>query len=153
MKQELTFQRDFWSSVYEIKDGKQVIGKTERKSVWSYDTNVRIGTTEIFFDVKGIFSNEVDIYDNNKKNLGNIEIDWDYSATINLNGEGIFRFRSNTFLTSEWEILSKNEVLMKFEKDFFLNDGEVIVYQQNDLMLAIGIFLIGFHQQKTNGSS
>ena len=55
MNQHLTFSKDFWSSVYEIKDGTQVIVRTEKDSIWSYDTNVRIGDEISFSMSKGYF--------------------------------------------------------------------------------------------------
>jgi len=74
MNKQLTFKKDFWSSVYEVKDGEQVIVRTEKKSIWSYDTHVKIGETEFFFDVKGVFSNSVDIYQGVGNKIGDIDI-------------------------------------------------------------------------------
>jgi uncharacterized protein YxjI len=149
MNKILTFRKDFWSSVYEIKDGEQVIVRTERKSVWSYDTNVKIGETEFFFDVKGILSDSVDIYQGEGNKIGNVDISsWTGRCTINLQNEGIFIFEKTDFFSSEWKIFNENGILMQFDKDWFSSDGSIHIYQENDKCLAIGIFLFGLYQQK-----
>jgi uncharacterized protein YxjI len=149
MNKILTFRKDFWSSIYEIKDGEQVIVRTERKSVWSYDTNVKIGETEFLFDVKGIFSDSVDIYQGEGNKIGNVDISsWTGRCTINLQNEGIFIFEKTDFFSSEWKVFNENGILMQFDKDWFSSDGSIHIYQENDKCLAIGIFLFGLYQQK-----
>lgn len=149
MNKLLTFKKDFWSSVYEVKDGEQVIVRTEKKSIWSYDTNVRIEETEFFFDVKGIFSDSVEIYQGEGNKIGDVDISsWSGKCTINLQNEGIFFFEKTNFFSSEWKIYNENGVLMQFDKDWFSSEGNIHVYQENDKCLAIGIFLFGLYQQK-----
>ncbi len=149
MNKTLTFKKDFWSSVYEIEDGEQVIARTERKSIWSYDTNVKIGETEFFFDVKGIFSNSVDIYQGEGNKIGDVNIgSWSGKCTINLQDEGVFFFEKTDLFSNEWKIYDGNGVLMQFDKGWFSSDGSINIYQENDRCLAIGIFLFGLYQQK-----
>ncbi len=149
MNKLLTFKKDFWSSIYEIKDGEQVIVRTEKKSIWSYDTNVKIGETEFFFDVDGIFSNSVNIYQGKGNKIGNIDISsWTSKATINLQNEGVFFFEKTEFFSSEWKIFNESGILMQFDKDWFSSEGSIHIYQENDLCLAIGVFLFGLYQQK-----
>jgi uncharacterized protein YxjI len=148
MNKQLTFKKDFWSSVYEIKHGEQIIARTEKKSIWSYDTNVKIGETEIFFDVKGVFSNTVHIYQSGNK-IGDIDISsWSSKATINLQDEGTFIFEKTEFFSSEWRILNDEGILMQFEKGWFSSEGNINIYQENDKCLAIGVFLFVLYQQK-----
>lgn len=149
MNKQLTFKKDFWSSIYEIKDGEQVIVRTERKSVWSYDTNVRIGETDFFFDVKGILSNSVDIYQGEANKVGEVDISsWTSRATINLQNEGIFFFEKTDLFSNEWNIFNDGGILMQFDKGWFSSEGNIHIYQENDKCLAIGIFLFGLYQQK-----
>jgi uncharacterized protein YxjI len=149
MNKLLTFKKDFWSSVYEIKDGGQVIARTKKKSIWSYDTNVKIGETEFFFDVNGIFSTSVDIYQGKGNKIGNIDISsWSGKGTINLHDEGIFIFEKTDFFSSEWKIYNDKGVLMQFDKGWLSSDGSINIYQENDRCLATGIFLFGLYQQK-----
>lgn len=149
MNKLLTFKKDFWSSIYEIKDGEQVIVRTEKKSIWSYDTNVKIGETEFFFDVDRIFSNSVNIYQGKGNKIGNIDISsWTSKATINLQNEGVFFFEKTEFFSSEWKIFNESGILMQFDKDWFSSEGSIHIYQENDLCLAIGVFLFGLYQQK-----
>lgn len=149
MNKLLTFKKDFWSSIYEIKDGEQVIVRTEKKSIWSYDANVKIGETEFFFDVDGIFSNSVNIYQGKGNKIGNIDISsWTSKATINLQNEGVFFFEKTEFFSSEWKIFNESGILMQFDKDWFSSEGSIHIYQENDLCLAIGVFLFGLYQQK-----
>ena len=149
MNKQLTFRKDFWSSVYEIKDGEQVIVRTERKSIWSYDTNVRIGETEFFFDVKGILSDSVDIYQSESNKIGDVDINsWTSKSTINLQSEGIFFFKKTDFFSTEWNIFNDSGILMQFDKGWFSSEGSIHIYQENDKCLAIGIFLFGLYQQK-----
>ena len=149
MNKQLTFKKDFWSSIYEIKDGEQVIVRTERKSVWSYDTNVRIGETDFFFDVKGILSNSVDIYQGEANKVGEVDISSCTSrATINLQNEGIFFFEKTDLFSNEWNIFNDGGILMQFDKGWFSSEGNIHIYQENDKCLAIGIFLFGLYQQK-----
>ena len=124
MNKLLTFKKDFWSSVYEIKDGEQVIVRTEKKSVWSYDTNVKIGETEFLFDVKGILSDSVDIYQGEGNKIGDIDISsWTSKATINLQNEGVFFFEKTEYFSSEWKIFNDNEIL-----DFITITKKKILY-------------------------
>jgi uncharacterized protein YxjI len=149
MNKLLTFKKDFWSSIYKVMDGQQVIVKTEKKSIWSYDTNVKIGETEFFFDVKGIFSDSVDIYQGYGNKIGDIDISsWSGKATINLKDEGVFIFEKTDFFSSEWKVFNDSGILMQFNKGWFLSEGNINIYQENDKCLAIGIFLFGLHQQK-----
>ena len=149
MNKLLTFKKDFWSSVYEIKDGEQVIVRTEKKSVWSYDTNVKIGETEFLFDVKGILSDSVDIYQGEGNKIGDIDISsWTSKATINLQNEGVFFFEKTEYFSSEWKIFNDNEILMQFDKGWFSSEGNINIYKENDSCLAIGIFLFVLYQQK-----
>ena len=149
MNKLFTFKKDFWSSVYEIKDNEQVIVRTERKSIWSYDTNVKIGETEFFFDVKGIFSNSVDIYQGYGNKIGDVDISsWTSKATINLQNEGVFFFEKIDFFSINWKIFNESSILMQFDKDWFSSAGSIHIYQENDKCLAIGVFLFGLYQQK-----
>jgi uncharacterized protein YxjI len=149
MTKQLTFKKDFWSSVYEIKDGEQLIVRTERKSMWSPDTNAKIGEIELFFDVKGVFSNSVDIYQGYGNKIGDIDISsWTSKASINLQNEGIFFFKKTEFFSSEWKIFNDNEILMQFDKGWFSSEGSIHIYKENDKCLAIGVFLFGLYQQK-----
>ena len=130
MDKLLTFKKDFWSSIYEIKDGEQVIARTEKKSIWSYDTNVKIGETEFFFDVKGIFSNSVDIYQGYGNKIGDVDISsWTSKATINLQNEGVFFFEKIDFFSSNWKIFNESSILMQFDKDWFSSAGSIHIYQ------------------------
>ena len=45
---QLTFEKDFWSSSYEIKNAEQIIGKTNKESIFSYDTTVKVENIEFF---------------------------------------------------------------------------------------------------------
>jgi uncharacterized protein YxjI len=149
MNKQLTFKKDFWSSIYEIKDGEQVIVRMEKKSIWSYDTNVKVGETEFFFDVKGIFSNSVDIYQGYGNKIGDIDVSsWSGKGTINLHNEGVFIFEKTDLFSSEWKIYNDKGVLMLFEREWFSSGGNINIYQENDRCLAAGIFLFGLYQQK-----
>lgn len=149
MNQHLTFSKDFWSSVYEIKDGTQVIVRTEKDSIWSYDTNVRIGDENFFFDVKGIFSDAVDIYNSESQIIGKVDLStWSSNATIDLRDGKKFYFKKTDFFASEWQVFDDQNVLIHFKKDWFGSEGEIDVYQENEICLAIGIFLISLYQRK-----
>ncbi len=149
MEKQLTFKKDFWSSIYEIKNGEQVIARTEKKSIWSYDTNVKVEETEYFFDVKDLLSDTVDIYQGYRNKIGAIDISsWSGKGTINLLDEGIFLFEKTDLFSSEWKIYNEKGVLMSFEREWFSNGGNIHIYQENDRCLATGIFLFGLNQQK-----
>ncbi|MEA5460070.1 hypothetical protein VB796_13520 [Arcicella sp. LKC2W] len=149
MNQTLTFSKDFWSSVYQIKDGTKVVVRTEKDSFWSYDTNVRIGDEDFFFDVKGIFSDSVDIYDAQSHLIGNVDLStWTSNATINLRDGKTFYFKKTDFFSSEWEVFDDQNILIHFKKDWFSNAGKIDVYKEDEICLAIGIFLISLYQQK-----
>jgi uncharacterized protein YxjI len=149
MKKQLTFKKKCWRSIYEVKDGEQIVAKTEKKSIWSHDTNVKIEDTEFFFDVEGIFSDSADIYQGEGNKIGDIDISsWSGRATINLQNEGMFIFEKIDLFSSEWKIFNDKGILMKFEKRWFSSEGNINIYQENDKCLAIGIFLFGLYQQK-----
>jgi uncharacterized protein YxjI len=149
MNKQLTLKKKCWSSIYEVKDGEQIIAKTEKKSIWSFDTNVKIEDAEFFFDVEGIFSDSVDIYQGEGNKIGDIDISsWSGRATINLQNEGIFIFEKTVLFSSEWKIFNDKGILMKFEKSWFSSEGRINIYQENDKCLAIGIFLFGLCEQK-----
>lgn len=153
MNQHLTFSKDFWSSVYEVKDGTQVVVRTEKKSIWSYDSNVKIGDEKFFFDVKGIFSDSVDIYNGQNQLIGTIDLSmWRSNATIDLRNGEKFHFQKTDFFSSEWQVYDDQHVLIHFKKDWFVNEGKIDIYQENDLCLAIGIFLISLYKQKEANS-
>ena len=153
MSEQLTFSKDFWSSTYEVKDGAQVLIKTEKKSIWSYDSNVRIGDKEYFFDVTGLLSDTVIIYEDKDKVIGNININfWNTEAYILLENEGKFFFKQIGLIADEWELHNEEGLMIHFSKNFFTNDGTIKIYQENDKCLAIGIFLISLYQQKSNNS-
>lgn len=129
MSKYLTFKKDFWSPVYEIRDGEQLIVRTERKSIWSYDTNVKIGETEFLFDVKGVFSNSVHIYQGEGNMIGHVDISsWSGKCTINLEDDGIFIFEKTDFFSSEWKIYNDKSVLMQFDKGWLSSEGGINIY-------------------------
>lgn len=151
MNEQLTFSKDFWSSTYEVKDGSQVLVRTEKKSIWSYDSNVRIGDKEYFFDVTGLLADTIIIYENKDKDIGNININfWNTEAKIFLEKEGNFLFKQIGLMSSEWELQNEEGLMIHFSKNLFTNDGTIKIYQENNKCLAVGIFLISIYQQKRN---
>ncbi|MEA5140504.1 hypothetical protein [Arcicella rigui] len=151
MNEQLTFSKDFWSSTYEVKDGSQVLVRTEKKSIWSYDSNVRIGDKEYFFDVTGLLADTIIIYENKDKVIGNININfWNTEAKIFLENEGNFLFKQIGLMSSEWELQNEEGLMIHFSKNLFTNDGTIKIYQENNKCLAVGIFLISIYQQKRN---
>ncbi len=151
MNEQLTFSKDFWSSTYEVKDGSQVLVRTEKKSIWSYDSNVRIGDKEYFFDVTGLLADTIIIYENKDKVIGNININfWNTEAKIFLENEGNFLFKQIGLMSSEWELHNEEGLMIHFSKNLFTNDGTIKIYQENNKCLAVGIFLISIYQQKRN---
>lgn len=151
MNEQLTFSKDFWSSTYEVKDGSQVLVRTEKKSIWSYDSNVRIGDKEFFFDVTGLLADTIIIYENKDKVIGNININfWNTEAKIFLENEGNFLFKQIGLMSSEWELQNEEGLMIHFSKNLFTNDGTIKIYQENNKCLAVGIFLISIYQQKRN---
>ncbi len=151
MNEQLTFSKDFWSSTYEVKDGVQVLVRTEKKSIWSYDSNVRIGDKEYFFDVTGLLADTVIIYENKDKVIGNININfWNTEANIFLENEGKYFFKQIGLIADEWELHNEEGLMIHFSKNLFTNDGTIKIYQENSKCLAVGIFLISIYQQKRN---
>lgn len=151
MNEQLTFSKDFWSSTYEVKDGSQVLVRTEKKSIWSYDSNVRIGDKEYFFDVTGLLADTIIIYENKDKVIGNININfWNTEAKIFLENEGNFLFKQIGLMSSEWKLQNEEGLMIHFSKNLFTNDGTIKIYQENNKCLAVGIFLISIYQQKRN---
>ncbi|MCU0470899.1 MAG: hypothetical protein MUF58_20125 [Arcicella sp.] len=149
MNQKLTFSKDFWSSTYEIKDGNRVLVRTEKKSIWSYDSIVKIDDEEFLFDVNGIFSNTINIYDSQNQLIGTVDLStWSSKATIDLKHSKLYYFRKTDFFSSEWEIANDQQALIYFKKDWFVSGGTIDVYEENKTLLAIGVFLISLYQQK-----
>ena len=145
---QLTFEKDFWSSSYQIKNEEQVVVKTKKESVFSYDTTVKVENKEFFFDVKGFFSNTANIYTNNNL-IGTVEMEtWGSDAIINLNDEGTFKAVHDGVFTNEWRIIRDSEVLIHFKKDWFSSEGTIDIFQENESLLATGIFLVSIQQQK-----
>ncbi|MDZ7896739.1 MAG: hypothetical protein U5N85_01735 [Arcicella sp.] len=150
MADQLTFSKDFWSSTYEVKDGSQVLVRTEKNSIWSYDSDVKIGDKNYFFDVKGIFSDSIEVFEKPAHNLiATVDMsNWRNKATIQLDEKVPFIFEKTDFFSSEWKIFKENEVLFHFKKDWFANEGTVDVFDNDTTLLAIGIFLISLFRQK-----
>jgi hypothetical protein len=150
MANQLTFSKDFWSSTYEVKDGSQVLVRTEKNSFFSYDSNVKIDGKDYFFDVKGIFSDSLVVFEEPTHNLiATVDMsNWRNKATIELAGKGSFLFEKTEFFSNEWKIFKENEILFHFKKDWIVNEGTVDVYDEDKTLLAIGIFLISLFQQK-----
>jgi hypothetical protein len=150
MKNQLTFSKDFWSSTYEVKDGSHILVRTEKNSFWSYDSDVKINDKNYFFDVKGIFSDSLEVFEKPAHNLiATVDMsNWRNKATIHLAEKGTFLFEKTEFFSSEWKIFEENEVLLHFKKDWLANEGTVDVYDNDTTLLAIGIFLISLFRQK-----
>ena len=145
---QLTFEKDFWSSSYEIKNAEQIVGKTNKESIFSYDTTVKVENIEFFFDVKGFLSNTANIY-NNKNLIGTVEMEtWSSNTTINIKDEGTFKVVHDGVFTDEWQIMRASEVLIHFKKDWLSKEGTIDIFQENETLLAVGIFLISIRQQK-----
>ena len=145
---QLTFEKDFWSSSYQIKNEEQVVVKTNKESIFSHDTTVKVENNEFFFDVKGFLSDTANIYTNNNL-IGTVEMEtWGSDAVINLKDEGTFKAIHNGVFTNEWRIIRDSEVLIHFKKDWFSSGGTIDIFQENESLLATGIFLVSIRQQK-----
>jgi hypothetical protein len=159
MNKILTFRKDFWSSVYEVKEGKKVIAQTGNKSVFSYDSNVTIGDKYYSFEFEGFFNKSVlHISDITKNFIGSIKLGFESiipgfgeeSAKIHLITDETLYFKKIDYLPSEWQLYDDSGVLLHFKKDLFVDSGKISVHEKNDLFLAIGLFLMSFYQRRAN---
>jgi hypothetical protein len=142
------------SGDYQIQQGNTIIGQTSQDDYLGYDSKVKLGDGELYFEVKGFFSQMGTIF-LKKEIIGTIDFDFQNRISVIrfLDGE-IVEFKKAENLANDWNLISLNEkkVIAKFSKELFSSEITIDVLEENiySQSLIIGIFICKYFKKKIN---